>query len=148
MISDRDQAFIRERFANELVDPVQIDLFIRPETGLYIPGRQPTTSRETRQLLEEVAALSDKITLNVIDVTTDPAAAAAADVTGVPAIIIRGPADGRVRMLGLPAGYEFATLLETIITVSSGKTGIDEKVIEILDEIADPVDIQVFVTPT
>lgn len=148
MISERDQAILRDRFAAELVDPVCVDLFIRPETGLFIPGRQPTTSRETRQLLEEVAALSDKITLRVIDVTADPAAAAAAEVTGVPAIIIRGPADGRVRMLGIPAGYEFATLIETIVAVSSGKTGVDEKVVEILNRLTDPVEIQVFVTPT
>jgi alkyl hydroperoxide reductase subunit AhpF len=51
-------------------------------------------------------------------------------------------------MLGIPAGYEFATLIETIVTVSSGKTGIDEKVVEILDGLAEPVEIQVFVTPT
>ncbi|GIW08217.1 MAG: hypothetical protein KatS3mg060_3022 [Dehalococcoidia bacterium] len=148
MIPERDQAIIRDRFQAELVNPVTIDLFIRPETGLFIPGRQPTTSRETRQLLEEVAALSDKIALNVVDVTSDPAAAAAANVTEVPTIIIRGPEDGRVRMLGIPSGYEFATFIETIVSVSSGNFGIDDEVVKILDTIADPVDVQVFVTPT
>jgi alkyl hydroperoxide reductase subunit AhpF len=148
MIPDRERALIRERFEAELKTPVQIDLFVRPESGLFIPGRPPTTSKEARQLLEEVAALSDLIALRVVDVTAEPEAAAAADVTGVPAIIIRGPEDGRVRMLGLPAGYEFATLIETIASVSSGETGIDPSIVEILDALPDPVDIQVFVTPT
>lgn len=147
MISERDQSAIRERFA-AMVNPVQIDLYVRPEAGLFIPGRQPTTSRETRQLLEEVAALSELITLNLVDVTADPSAAEAAGVSGVPAIVIRGPEDSRVRMLGIPAGYEFATLIETIVSVSSGELGIADEIVEILDGLSDPVDIQVFVTPT
>ena len=148
MIPDRERALLRERFERELKEPVRIDLFIRPETGLFIPGRPPSTSRETRQLLEEVAALSDLIELRVVDVTAEPETAAASDVTGVPTILIRGPEDGRVRMLGLPAGYEFATLIETIIAVSSGETGLDASIIDVLDALPDPVDIQVFVTPT
>jgi glutaredoxin-like protein len=147
MLQERDRQAIQERFTR-LVQPVTLTLFIQPESGLYIPGRQPTTSRETRQLLEEVVSLSDLLSLQVVDVTADPAAAEAAQVIGVPTLILRGPEDGRVRMLGLPAGYEFATLIETILAVSSGETGIAGEVVAALDQLPEPIDVQVFVTPT
>jgi len=51
-------------------------------------------------------------------------------------------------MYGLPSGYEFGTLVEAILDVSSGDSGLSEPTRTALKEIAKPVHVQVFSTPT
>ena len=41
MIPLKDQELIREKFAQELIGPVKIDLFTEREVGITVPGRQP-----------------------------------------------------------------------------------------------------------
>lgn len=53
-----------------------------------------------------------------------------------------------VRFLGLPAGYEFSTLLADIVDVSKGQTDLSAEALEAVRAIDTPVHIQVFVTPT
>jgi alkyl hydroperoxide reductase subunit AhpF len=56
--------------------------------------------------------------------------------------------DYGIRMYGLPSGYEFGTLVEAILDVSSGDSGLSEPTRTALKEIAKPVHVQVFSTPT
>src|SRR5438094_10312034 len=61
---DRDK--LEARFAQELVGDVRMVLFAEPPSGLFIPGRQESeTGRVAVQLLEELAALSPKLRLEV-----------------------------------------------------------------------------------
>jgi glutaredoxin-like protein len=53
-----------------------------------------------------------------------------------------------VRYFGIPAGYEFSTLVEDLIDVSKGTTKLREKTREILATVDQDLHIQVFVTPT
>jgi len=53
-----------------------------------------------------------------------------------------------VRYFGIPAGYEFSTLVEDLIDVSKGTTRLSEKTREILATVDQDLHIQVFVTPT
>lgn len=150
LIQERDRDVIRQRFTEQLVNPVTIDLYIRPDSGLIIPGRQqsPNSSSTTQQLLEEVAELSAKITLNIINVAADEDAAKLAGITMVPAIVLRGPDDGRVRFFGLPSGYEFGSLIEGITIVSQPEPPIDDVAAKVLDMLPEDLTVQVFVTPT
>lgn len=151
VIGEADREYIRAEFARQLEGEVKLVLFVRPEvTRLYVPGRQPGTSRETRELLEDLASLSEKITLEVHDVSVEPEAAAAhgIDPEVLPALIVEGRARGRVRFFGLPAGYEFRTLFDTIIAVSRGESGLSEQARAEIEALTEPVHLQVFVTPT
>jgi hypothetical protein len=52
--------------------PVRLDLFIEPKSVIVVPGRpECELCDETRTLLEDVASLSDQITLTVHDVRTE-----------------------------------------------------------------------------
>ena len=53
-----------------------------------------------------------------------------------------------MRYFGIPAGYEFSTLVEDLIDVSKGQTNLSEKTREVLSQVDQDVHIQVFVTPT
>jgi glutaredoxin-like protein len=151
--------FIREKEAGELkayleshlTGPVAMDLFVRPLTGLWIPGRRRCdTCEDALKLLGEVTSLSDKITLRVHDISTEPEAAAAAGLEEeqVPTVVLTGAANGRARFLGVPGGLEFATLLGSLIDVARGSTSLGEATREALRSLARDVHIHVFVTPS
>jgi glutaredoxin-like protein len=130
---------------------VTVDLFVRPRTGLSVRGRRECeTCDDARQLLEEVATLSDHITLRVHDVSAEPEAMAAfgLEADQVPALVLTGAANGRVRFLGLPAGLEFVTLLRGLIDVGRGATNLAEETKQALRGLANDVHIRVFVTPS
>ena len=65
-----------------------------------------------------------------------------------PGTAVIGAHDFGVRFYGMPAGYEFATLLELIITASQGTTAIAPQTREMLAQLQRDIHLQVFVTPT
>jgi len=149
LIPDKEARQLREHLAERLAGPVTIDLFTRRDAPLVVPARpECPLCGETQRLLEELSALSDKITLDVHDVEAEEPVAAATGAVEVPAIVLRGGARGKVRFLGIPSGYEFATLLEGLIDVSRGTSGLAEPTREALQGLAADVHIRVFVTPS
>jgi len=103
---------------------------------------------ETRQLLETLAALSDKLSLEVYNLQLDKEKAAQYQIAKVPATAVIGTKDYGIRFYGLPAGYEFVVLLEDIVRVSLGSSGLHPETIERLRELSEPVHLEVFATPT
>ena len=103
---------------------------------------------ETRQLVEEVAALSGKIELEVYNFAIDKEKAEEYGVDKIPAIVIMSEKDYGVRFYGIPSGYEFSSLVEDIIDVSRGEVELLPATKEALAEITEPLHFQVFVTPT
>ena len=103
---------------------------------------------ETRQLVEEVAELSDQLTAEIYNFVTDKEKAEELGVDKIPAIAVIGAEDYGVRFYGIPSGYEFTSLLYAIRTVAAGKTELSEETLKTLAEVTEPVHMQVFVTPT
>jgi glutaredoxin-like protein len=56
--------------------------------------------------------------------------------------------DYGIRYFGIPSGYEFSSLIEDIMMVSSGQSGLSAATKEVLANLEKPVHLQVFVTPT
>ena len=103
---------------------------------------------DTRQLIQEFAALNDKITVEIYDFVADADKAKEYGIDKIPALAIIGKKDYGVRIYGIPYGYELQTLKETVINVSKGKTDLSDKTKAILADVKSPVHIQVFVTLT
>ncbi len=148
IIPDDDQEYIRNLFAEKFENDVTLRFYTQRETGLTIPGQECQTCKDTHQLLEELVALSDKLVLDVHDFYTEQEQASAEGITEIPAIVLEGKNKGKVRFIGVPAGYEFATLIEDLIDVSRGTTGLELHSRETLQALTEPVHIKVFVTPT
>jgi glutaredoxin-like protein len=148
LISPDDQATLKTLFAQELDQDVTITYFTQHESVLIVPGQECAYCREKRELLEEVVDLSDKLHLTVKDFVRDKQAAQDLLITRIPAFVLEGQSKGRVRYFGIPAGYEFSSLVEDLIDVSKGQTNLNEKTREVLSQIDQQVHIQVFVTPT
>ncbi|MBW7883376.1 MAG: thioredoxin family protein [Caldilineaceae bacterium] len=138
---------VRDAFA-DLATPVKLVLFTQGEGGAL----ECAMCAETRQLLDEVAALSDKLTVEVRDFVQDKEVAETYGIDKIPAVaVVREgdePQDYGVRLYGIPSGYEFGTLIEDIRMVSSGEHGLTDKTLQELAKLSAPVNIQVFVTPT
>jgi glutaredoxin-like protein len=103
---------------------------------------------ETRQMAEEVAAMSPKITVEVYDFVKDKALADSMGIDKIPAIAVVGARDYGIRLFGVPAGYEFTTLIEAIKLAASGESGLSAQTKAMLARLKKPATIQVMVTPT
>jgi len=134
---------IAEHVKQELADlanPVRLVMFTQEFECEYCT--------ETQQLVEEVAALSDQLTAEIHNFVVDKDKADELGVDKIPAIAVIGAEDYGVRLYGIPSGYEFAALLHAIRMVAAGNSELSDETIAALADVADPVHIQVFVTPT
>lgn len=148
LVSDEDRKFLVDYFSKELVDPVKISYFTQHQSPLAVPSNVCMYCRETGELLEEVASLSDSITVETFDLLKDTEIAAQMGVDKIPAVVISGKNRGKIRYFGIPSGYEFSSLIEVIKDVSAGTTDLSDKTRKELAKITSPIHIQVFVTPT
>ena len=147
-LNPQDADTIRRRFAADLDAPVRLLLFLPATGGLALPGEDWQIAEYTRQILTEVATLSEKVTVEEYGLLSHAEEAQRYGVEDVPAIVFLGREDYGVRYLGLPAGYEFVTLLEVIIAVSRGRTDLADPTREALAALPGETHLQVFVTPT
>jgi len=99
-------------------------------------------------LAEELASLSDKITVEVYDFQSDRNLAEKWRVDKIPALLVFGEKEYGIRFFGVPSGYEFMTLVDDIIDVSRRTSRLNPSVKKKVQAINEPVHIQVFVTPT
>lgn len=141
------QSQIKTVFA-ELDAPVELVLYSQGAAGTL----ECDYCAEANALLEELAALSEKVTLQVRDLIADSELARGHNVDKIPAVVIqRGgaqPKDYGIRLYGIPSGYEFATLVEDIKMVSRGVVELSADTRQMLARLTQPVHIQVYVTPT
>lgn len=116
-ISSADAEQLKEIFAKELRDEVTILLFLKNEES---------TSREARELMEEVRNLSSKIKLQVHDFEKDAEAREKYGIARAPALTLLGKRDYRIRYYGVPIEQEFETLIEWLLGVSRGEAELEE----------------------
>lgn len=144
LLNDKVQADVRRALAG-MVGPVKFVMFTQGEQAL-----ECDLCGETRALLEEITAQAPagKLTLEVHDFVTNSALAQEYHVDKIPAIALVGAQDYGIRFYGIPSGYEFSTLMDDIVTVSQGDSGLTAATKAALAKISQPLHLQVFVTPT
>lgn len=134
------QAEVRRRLG-DLRDPVRLVVFSQALEAADLCARN-------EQLVREVAALSDRLTVETLNLAIDRERAAAYGVDRVPAIVVEGARDYGLRFYGVPTGYEFATLIDAIVLASTGEAGLAAETRTALAGLAADVEIKVFSTPT
>jgi glutaredoxin-like protein len=135
---------IREAFSN-LKEPVAILFFESRENCDYCD--------DTRQLLEEVSAVDNRLTLKVHDIDADSEIAKLYRVDKTPGIVIAAMngdqvSDFGIQYSGIPSGHEFSTLIQAILLVSGRDSGLTTQTRDFLKNLQSPLHLQVFVTPT
>jgi alkyl hydroperoxide reductase subunit AhpF len=140
ILQAKDQAAVRKEF-ERLDGPVKLVVFSQE----LVAGE---LCRQNEQLMKEVAELSDKITVEVLNPQIDRAQAEAYGVSDVPLTVVEGARDYGIRFLGIPAGYEFSNLIDSIVATSRGEAGLTEETKATLATLPGEVEIKVFSTPT
>ena len=138
-IQEEDRKYLEEQFAR-LNRDVTLRLFVRKEGC--------STCQVEQELLTELAGISDRLKLSVHDLDAEPELGEKMKVDKVPALAVEGERDYGIRFYGIPAGYEFASLIEDILDVGTGEVDLPQGVRQGLEKIDRDVHIQVFVTPT
>jgi alkyl hydroperoxide reductase subunit F len=103
---------------------------------------------EQQELLQIIASLSDRISLEIRDFEKDARTAAEMRIDKIPATAVIGERDFGIRFYGLTGGYEFTSLLEAIVMVGSGRSGLEAELEALARLLRRPVHLEVMVTLT
>ncbi len=145
LISASDQQQLREAFA-DMPRPVRL-LFFTQTLGCE-------TCLQTRQILDELPALSDKISIEEVNFILEPDKATQYGIDRVPAVALVGQTDAgdardsNIRFLGAPAGYEFMSLIHAVLLVGGRPTTLSDDSLKRVAAVATPTTVHVFTTPT
>jgi len=107
----------------------------------------PACSQQ-QKILEALAQLTDKVVLETNDFIRDAKKAAQYGIDKIPATAVIGKKDHGLRFYGMTAGYEFQSLIETILMVATNKTGLSVELEDLVKNIKQPVHIEVMTTLT
>ncbi len=131
---------IKEILSN-LINPVEV-LFFGQKLNCEF-------CTDTESLLRQLCSLDSRITFRSYNFLNDTDMVKRHYITEVPATVIKSPKkDYGIVYYGVPSGYEFSTLLETMIFISREENSLNPQTIEMLKYVKTPVIIKIFVTPT
>jgi alkyl hydroperoxide reductase subunit AhpF len=145
LLSSGDQQKLREAFA-EMVRAVRLLFFTQTLDCETCPT--------TRQILDELPPLSDRISIEEVNLVLDRDRANQYGIDRAPAVvpvsIDEGGAqsDSRIRFVGAPSGYEFISLVHAILLVGGRGSELTAESRARLADVDRPVTLQVFTTPT
>jgi glutaredoxin-like protein len=142
LLSEQDRQTVRGHLA-VIEEPVTL-LFFTQTFGA------PESVRVAKQVLDEIVSLCEMVTLEEVNYVLDKEKAQAYGIEHIPAtVLLKGGQDTRIRFLGAPAGYEFMSLIEAVILAGTSDSGLTpESRALVAEHVKEPLEIQVFVTPT
>ncbi len=118
--------------------------------ALFTDGEDCLTCKETKEFMQDIETLSDKIHLKEYDINKHDELAKMYHVEMVPSIVLlnnKNEYQG-VKFNGIPAGYEINSFVSAILEVSGNATPVPEKLLSRIKSINKPVNIKVFITLT
>ena len=161
LVSPADQQKLREVFA-EMTRPVRLVFFTQT--------LECETCPQTKQILDELPPLSDKIAIEEVNLILDSDRARQYGIDRVPAVAFEylnhqdAPddqgaqgaqgaegaqwTDSRMRFLGAPAGYEFISLVQAVLLAGGRPSTLSENSRRHIAAVDRPVVMNVFTTPT
>ena len=145
LLNDEISQQIKHLFEAQFVHPVGLIYFTKE--------KECSLCEETKQLLSELELLSDELSLTENDLNKNIKVAQKYGVSLAPSLVVAGreqdeEQDFGIRFIGIPSGYEFSALIQTIIMTSKRDSGLKQETRHELADIAVPVNFKVFVTPT
>jgi alkyl hydroperoxide reductase subunit AhpF len=139
LIDEATAAQLRRAFSR-LASPVRLVAFAQAADPV---------SEEVSELVEELAGLDPRLEAERRSFVQDAARVAQLGIERIPAIAVLGAAkDHGIRFYGLPSGYEFGSLIATILDVSAGESGLANDTRRALAALEHDVRVHVFSTPT
>jgi alkyl hydroperoxide reductase subunit AhpF len=145
LLSAADQDKLRAAF-DEMTSPVRLLFFTQ--------AFECETCPQTRQILDELPALSDKITIEEVNFVLERDKSIRYGIDRVPGVVLEAldvegnGHDARIRFIGAPAGYEFISLVQAVLLVGGRPSTLTEENRRRVMAVSQPIHMQVFTTPT
>ena len=145
LLSAADQDKLRESF-EEMTGSVRVLFFTQALDC------EPCV--QTKQILDELPALSDRISIEEVNFILEKDKAAQYGIERVPALAVLSQdasgamRDTRMRFLGTPAGYEFVSLVQALLLAGGHDSQLTAANLALVQAVTTPTTIQVFSTPT
>jgi glutaredoxin-like protein len=139
LLSASDAAQVKKLF-----DTLAKDVHIR----MYTQRLNCEGCADTERILTELAGLSDRLKVEILNALTEPGRKEADGVGPVPALLVSDGTHNRTRLYGTPSGYEFTTLLTAIMDAGSEGDNLEKGTLDFLAALQSDLSIRVFVTPT
>ncbi|HDS02367.1 MAG TPA: glutaredoxin [Firmicutes bacterium] len=142
LFTEEDRQGIKKILDEKVKGQIHVDLFI-DENSEECPPCEALV-----QIFEELHQLDQRLLYTVHDTGLKDEAARKNKVDCLPAILFNGQKEGRLLFYGVPSGYEFSTLLETLGALSGRESSFfTPEMKDYLQSISSPVHFKVFVTP-
>ncbi len=106
------------------------------------------TCLPARQAVDQIASLSDQITVEEHDFVLDTDEVTTHRIERVPAVAVVGDRDLGLRFYGVPGGYEMASIVDAVLLAATGDVGLSPESLAAIAVVDRPIDLTVFVTPT
>lgn len=130
-----------DAFSDEIKQQL-LDIFSKFERNLtlklYLDNRP--VSNELESLIENISALTDKITVIVAEKN------ASSDVAPCVRVFLEDGSDTGIAFHGVPSGHEFTTFVISLYNASGPGQQLDEQTIQGIKEIKNTVDMKILVT--
>jgi len=144
LLSPTDQDRLRDTFV-ELVRPVKLLFFTQT--------LDCETCLQARQIVDELPPLSDKVTIEEVNLVLDKEKAQQFGIDRAPAIAVMTEQDGverdtHIRFVGSPAGYEFVSLVQAVLLAGGRPSRLSDESRKRIEAVDKPTVMQVFTTPT
>jgi len=139
LLSESDASEVKKIFGG-----LKSDVHVK----LYTQKLECPSCSDAEAILKELDRLSDKLRIEFLNTRTDSDSAKKDGVDSAPEILVSDGSHSRVKFKGTPSGYEFSSLLTTILDAGSGEEPLTPETREFLDGLQEDLNIQVFVTPT
>ena len=139
VLPELDRLGLARAFEQQLTGAVRIGLALPPHPH---DEEAMASARRADALLRELVALSPKLELFT---APPPSLPDLQDDTPV-VITLMGNSRGGVHFAGAPAGYEVPILVNAIIDVSRGETGLSPATVKVLEELRGPVTVRMLVS--
>lgn len=139
MLQEKDRQTLQQRLS-ALTNTVKLVVFTT--------STAPETSELLSQLIQEVVSVSGgKVVMEQHSLEAEPQVAQEYRIEYAPAVVVRAEdKDYGIRYLGIPAGFEFVSLIGAIEDVGRGDPGLSPDSRLMLANLRQPAHIRVFVT--
>ena len=139
-LDEQTREALRETLA-DMKNPVDILLFVSDRCYYCVESE-----KLLRQFEELSPAVNGKkmLTLNVLELPRYRELAERYSVTRTPTVVLL---DGHIKWIGIPSGEEIRSLVETIMRISEGESGLEDSTKQAIRSLNGKVSIEVIVTP-
>lgn len=141
LLSPQDEHVLKQHLS-AINTPVSLLLFTQTIGG-------SESGVVAKQVLDELAGLHEKITVVEKNFILDVDERTKYGIDKSPGIVVLSDGqDTRMRFFGAPTGYEFVPLVEAVLLAGTGNVELQDETRKLIEAVDEPMNIQVFSTPT